>query len=51
MLVILTHIANIRKMLELTKGQGHKVKGQVQICLFAKKLEKLIKNQQMDRCQ
>ena len=38
MLTLLTHITNTRKMFELTLGQGHKVKGQGQICVNVKKL-------------
>ena len=30
------HMTSIDKMLKLTKGQGHKVKGQGQICDFEK---------------
>ena len=41
MLMILTHIVYFSKMLELTEGQGYKVKGQGQIFACIKK-EKLI---------
>ena len=43
MLMLLTHITNIAKLFELTQGQGHKVKGEGQICTDIKKREKLIK--------
>ena len=32
-----THMIDINEMLKLTKGQGHKVKGQGHICDFVKK--------------
>ena len=32
-MVILTYLIDIGKMLKLTKGQGHKVKGQGHICI------------------
>ena len=35
---MLIHMISIDKMLMLTQGQGHKVKGQGQICNFEKKL-------------
>ena len=34
---MLMHMISIDKMLKLTQGQGHKVKGQGQICNFVKK--------------
>ena len=37
--MILTHIANIGKMIEFTGGQGQKVKGQGQICNQVKNLK------------
>ena len=37
MLMILIYITNIEKIFELTLGQGHKVKGQGQICNNVKK--------------
>ena len=37
MLMILTHIAYIGQMFKLTKGQGHKVKGQGQSGPYVKK--------------
>ena len=37
-MMILTYIIDIDGMLELTKGQGHKVKGQGQTYKFVKKL-------------
>ena len=43
MLMILTHIAYIGQMFKLTSGQGHKIKGQVQICIDVKRLEKSVK--------
>ena len=46
--MILTHFAYISKMFELTWGQGHKVKGQGKICIYAKN-RKLIINQRIDR--
>ena len=33
-MMILTYIIDIDKMLKLTKGQGHKVKGQGHIYVF-----------------
>ena len=36
--MILTHIIDIDETLKLTKGQGHKVKGQGQICNYRKKM-------------
>ena len=39
MLMILTYIASIGKIFELTLGQGHKVKGQGQIRAYVKKLK------------
>ena len=36
--MIPTHMIGIDEMLKLTKGQGHKVKGQGQICNYVKKL-------------
>ena len=49
MLMILTYITNIGKIFELTLGQGHKVKGQGQICSFVKTLFWLyIMNQLLD---
>ena len=41
MLIILTQIANICDMFELTKGQGHKVKGQGQSNKYSIKLIRL----------
>ena len=38
MMMILTPIIDNNKMLKLTEGQGHKVKGQSQIYDFVKKL-------------
>ena len=40
--MILTYITNIGNIFELTLGQGHKVKGQGQICnmRLRKKMEK-----------
>ena len=38
MLMILTLIAYFSKMLELTEGQGHKVKSQGQICTYKKSI-------------
>ena len=32
--MILAHMVDINEMLKLTLGQGHKVKGQGQICSF-----------------
>ena len=34
--MILAHMVDINEMLKLTLGQGHKVKGQGQICNFGK---------------
>ena len=31
-MMILKHMIGTNKMLKLTKGQGHKIKGQGQIC-------------------
>ena len=36
MLMILTHIVNIGEIFKLTLGQGHKAKGQGQICAYVK---------------
>ena len=36
--MILTEMIDINKMLKLTKGQGHKIKGQGQICKLAKEI-------------
>ena len=49
-LMILTHMIDIDETLKWTQGQGHKVKGQGQICNNVKKLVKLIRNQRIDRC-
>ena len=38
MLMILTHMINIDEMFQMNKGQGHKVKGQGQICNNVKHL-------------
>ena len=38
MLLLLTHMINIDEKFELTKGQGHKVKVQGQICIYVKNL-------------
>ena len=46
--MILTHMMDVNKMLMLTEGQGHKVKGQGQICDFAKKLVSTIYQEQMN---
>ena len=35
--MMLKHMISIDKMLMLTQGQGHKVKGQGRICNFVKK--------------
>ena len=35
--MMLMHMISIDKMLMLTQGQGHKVKGQGQICNFVKR--------------
>ena len=44
-LIILTHMIDIDETLKLTQGQGHKVKGQGQICDVVKHLFRLyIKN-------
>ena len=37
-LMMLIGMINIDKILKLTQGQGHKVKGQGQICKFVKNL-------------
>ena len=42
------HMISIVEMLKLTKGQGHKVKGQGQICDFVKKLVSTIYQEQMN---
>ena len=34
-LMILGHMVNIDETLKLTHGQGHKVKGQGHICIYA----------------
>ena len=34
----LTRMIDINEMLKLTQGQGHKVKGQGQICNYTKKI-------------
>ena len=47
--MMLIHMIDIDKMLMLTKGQGHKVKGQGQICDFVKKLVSTIYHEQMNR--
>ena len=36
-LILLKHLISIDRMLKLTQGQGHKVKGQGKICKFVKK--------------
>ena len=36
-----THMIDINEMLKLTKGHGHKIKGQGQICKFVKDLFQL----------
>ena len=36
--MILTHMIDTNKKIKLTKGQGHKVKGQGQINSYVKKL-------------
>ena len=47
--MILAHMIDINKILKLTLGQGHKVKGQGQICSFVKNLFWLyIMNQLLD---
>ena len=47
--MILAHMIDINKILKLTLGQGHKVKGQGQICSFVKTLFWLyIMNQLLD---
>ena len=47
--MILAHMIDINVMLKLTLGQGHKVKGQGQICSFVKTLFQLyIMNQWLD---
>ena len=48
-MIILTYIMNIDKMTKFTEGQDHKVKGQGQICNYAKKLVKVIEKQRIDR--
>ena len=35
--MILTYIIDLNKMLKLTQGQGHKVKGQSHIGIYVKK--------------
>ena len=35
MMMILTYITDIDKIFKLTRGQGHKVKGQGHICIYA----------------
>ena len=34
-LMTLGHVVNIDETLKLTRGQGHKVKGQGHICIYA----------------
>ena len=34
--MMLTHMINIDETVKLTQGQGHKVKGQGQICIYVK---------------
>ena len=47
--MILTHMNDVNKMLKLTLGQGHKVKGQGQLCSFVKTLLWLyVMNQLLD---
>ena len=48
-LMILTHMIGIDETLKLTQGQGHKVIGQGQICIYAKKWKIGKKNQRIDR--
>ena len=45
-MIIHIHMHSINGMLKLTQGQGHKVKGQGQICMFEDKklLGLLVKN-------
>ena len=45
--MMLIHMISIDKMLMLTKGQGHQVKDQGQICNFVKILILLINHEQM----
>ena len=40
-LMILTYIIDIDETVKLTQGQGHKVKGQGQICIYVKFLFRL----------
>ena len=40
-MMILTYIIDIDEMFKLTKGQGHKVKGQGHICMYVKILIRL----------
>ena len=46
--MMLIHMISIDNMLMLTQGQGHKVKGQGQICHFVKKLVSTIYHEQMN---
>ena len=41
--MILTYTTDIGKMSELTLGQGHKFKGQGQICAYLKNGKKIFK--------
>ena len=43
-LMILTYTTDIGKMSELTLGQGHKFKGQGQICAYLKNGKKYLKS-------
>ena len=47
--MILTYTTDIGKMSELTLGQGHKFKGQGQICAYLKNGKKN-QNQRIDTC-
>ena len=46
--MIQTYKIDIHEIKKLTQGQGHKVKGQGQICDFVKKLVSTIYQEQMN---
>ena len=48
--MIFTYKIDIYKTMKFIQGQGHKVKGQGQKCNNVKKIEKMIKNQRIDKC-
>ena len=47
-MIILTYIIDIEEMLKLTKGQGHKVKGQGHIYVLCKIIVLAINHERID---